>query len=58
MSQYSSLLAPIAVDAVMRIIDPATATNVDLRDIRLVQKGTMNCLLIFFVFYHTDTHSK
>lgn len=39
-SQYSSLLAPIAVDAVMKIIDPATATNVDLRDIRLVQKGS------------------
>lgn len=37
-SQYSSLLSPIAVDSVLRIIDPATATNVDLKDIRLVQK--------------------
>lgn len=53
-SQYSSVLAPIAVDAVTRLIDPskpvnATASvpllgqkgdgaNVDLRDIRIVKK--------------------
>lgn len=37
-SQYSSLLAPIAVDSVLHVIDPATATNVDLRDIRVVKK--------------------
>jgi T-complex protein 1 subunit delta len=32
------------VDAVLRIIDPATATNVDLKDIRIVQKvgGTVD----------------
>ncbi|KAI9023257.1 T-complex protein 1 subunit delta [Hyaloraphidium curvatum] len=43
-SQYSSLLAPIAVDAVLRVINPAVANNVDLKDIRLVQKlgGTID----------------
>ncbi|KAJ3078389.1 T-complex protein 1 subunit delta [Quaeritorhiza haematococci] len=43
-SQYSTLLSPIAVDSVLRVIDPATATNVDLKDIRLVQKvgGTID----------------
>ncbi|XP_065183614.1 T-complex protein 1 subunit delta-like [Sycon ciliatum] len=42
-SQNSHVLAPMAVDAVMRVIDPATATNVDLRDIKLIQKigGTL-----------------
>ena len=44
MSQYSTLLAPIAVDAVMRVINPATAENVDLNDIRIVKKvgGTID----------------
>ncbi|XP_071482750.1 T-complex protein 1 subunit delta-like [Diadema antillarum] len=37
-SQYSSLLAPIAVDAVLQVIDPATASNVDLQDIKVIQK--------------------
>jgi len=37
-SQNSDLLAPIAVDAVLKVIDPATATNVDLGDIRLCKK--------------------
>ncbi|KAL2919536.1 T-complex protein 1 subunit delta [Polyrhizophydium stewartii] len=37
-SPYSGMLAPIAVDSVLRVIDPATATNVDLKDIRLVTK--------------------
>ncbi|EPY51072.1 chaperonin-containing T-complex delta subunit Cct4 [Schizosaccharomyces cryophilus OY26] len=37
-SQYSSLLAPIAVDAVLKVIDPRVATNVDLKDIRIVKK--------------------
>jgi T-complex protein 1 subunit delta len=43
-SQYSSLLAPIAVDSVLKVIDPATAINVDLRDIRIVTKlgGTID----------------
>jgi len=37
-SQYSSILSPIAVDAVLHIIDPKTAHNVDLRDIRIIKK--------------------
>lgn len=43
-SQYSSLLAPIAVDAVLKVIDPKTARNVDLRDIKIVKKlgGTID----------------
>ncbi|EDV20280.1 uncharacterized protein TRIADDRAFT_63418 [Trichoplax adhaerens] len=36
-SQYSNLLAPIAVDSILRVIDPKTASNVDLRDIKLVR---------------------
>jgi T-complex protein 1 subunit delta len=37
------LLSPIAVDSVLSIINPATATNVDLNDIRIVKKvgGTL-----------------
>ncbi|XP_006881093.1 PREDICTED: T-complex protein 1 subunit delta [Elephantulus edwardii] len=43
-SQYSSLLSPMSVNAVMRVIDPATATSVDLRDIKIVKKlgGTID----------------
>ncbi|XP_049790420.1 T-complex protein 1 subunit delta [Schistocerca nitens] len=37
-SQQSSLLAPIAVDAVLKVIDPAQDTNVDLKDIRIIKK--------------------
>lgn len=37
-SEYSSLLAPMSVDAVMRVIDPATATGVDLNDIKIIKK--------------------
>jgi T-complex protein 1 subunit delta len=36
-SHYSSTLAPIAVDAVTRLITP-TSTNLDLRDIRIVRR--------------------
>jgi len=36
-SQYSSTLAPIAVQAVRRLVTPASS-NVDLRDIRVVKK--------------------
>jgi T-complex protein 1 subunit delta len=37
-SQYSSLIAPLAVDAVLRVIDPETAVNVDLNsDVRVVK---------------------
>jgi T-complex protein 1 subunit delta len=43
-SQYSSLLAPIAVDAVLSVIDPKTATNVNLKDIKVIKKlgGTID----------------
>lgn len=43
-NQYTSLLSPVAVDAVLRVIDPATATNVDLKDIRVVSRlgGTVD----------------
>ncbi|ESP02281.1 hypothetical protein LOTGIDRAFT_199820 [Lottia gigantea] len=37
-SQYSNIFSPIAVDAVMRVIDPATADNVDLKDIKMIKK--------------------
>jgi len=36
-SQYSSTLSPIAVDAVSKLVTP-TSSNVDLRDIRVVKK--------------------
>lgn len=36
-SQHSSLLAPIAVDAVLKVIDPVRDTNVDLRDIKVIR---------------------
>merc|ERR1719272_2143645 len=43
-SQNSDLLAPIAVDAVLKVIDVATAVNVDLEDVRLCKKlgGTID----------------
>ena len=43
-AQQSDLLAPLAVDSVLGVIDTATATNVDLRDIRIVQQigGTLD----------------
>lgn len=36
--QHSSLIAPMAVDAVLRTIDPKTAENVDLKNIRIIKK--------------------
>ena len=43
-SANSELLSPMAVDSVLRIIDPQTAINVDLKDIKLVKKlgGTID----------------
>jgi T-complex protein 1 subunit delta len=43
-SQHSDLLAPMAVDAVLRIIDKEHDTNVDLRDIHVSKKlgGTVD----------------
>ena len=37
-SSYSELFSPMAVDAIMKIIDPKTAKNVDLKDIKIVKK--------------------
>jgi len=37
-SQQSDFLSPLAVDAVLKVIDPKTATNVNLEDIKLVKK--------------------
>lgn len=37
-SQYSGILSPIAVDAVMNVVNPALANNVDLNDIKIVKK--------------------
>ena len=45
MSQYSSLLAPIAVDAILHVVNPDHGeTNVDLHNIRIVKKvgGTID----------------
>jgi len=43
-SQNSDLLAPMAVDSVMRVIDTETSDNVDLRDISVQKKlgGTVD----------------
>ena len=43
-SHHSDLLAPMAVDAVLKIIDPLTATNADLRNIHVSIKlgGTID----------------
>ena len=43
-SQYADTFAPIAVDSVLKVIDAADATNVDLSNIRIVTKigGTMD----------------
>jgi T-complex protein 1 subunit delta len=42
-SQYSSILSPTCVDAVLKVIDPAKDHTVDLRDIKIIQKlgGTL-----------------
>ncbi|KAJ5396774.1 T-complex protein 1 subunit delta [Penicillium cosmopolitanum] len=37
-SQHSGLLGPMAVDSVLKVVDPKTAENVDLRNIRIVKK--------------------
>lgn len=43
-SQYSSLLAPLAVDAVLSVVDPDRPTSVDLHDIKIIKKlgGTID----------------
>merc|ERR1719410_1410391 len=37
-SQYSGILAPLAVDSVLSVIDEKTATNVDLKEVRVVTR--------------------
>lgn len=41
---HIDVLSPIAVDAVLGVIDPLTATNVDLEDVKIVKQvgGTMD----------------
>lgn len=43
-SQYSTLLAPLAVDSVLSVVDPAHPDLVDLRDVKIVKKpgGTVD----------------
>lgn len=59
-SQYSSLLAPLAVDAVLNVIDPARPDNVDLRDIKVLKKlgGTVDDteMVKGLVFDHKASH--
>jgi len=42
--QNADVLSPISVDAVLGVIDPTTATNVDLQDVKIVKQvgGTMD----------------
>src|SRR5271170_5153279 len=37
-AQHSGLLAPMAVDSVLKVIDQKTAENVDLKNIRIIKK--------------------
>lgn len=43
-SQHSMLLAPLAVDAVMKVIDPMVDTNVNMKDIKVMKQlgGTVD----------------
>jgi T-complex protein 1 subunit delta len=43
-SQYSSSFAPLAVDAVLRVVDPNNEAGVDLNDVKIVTRvgGTMD----------------
>ena len=47
-SANSELLSPMAVDAVLKVIDQKSATNVDLRDIKIVKRmgGTIDDTLL------------
>lgn len=48
-SQHSASLAPLAVDAVLKVIDPTRDTNVDLRDVKVIKKlgGTVEDTELF-----------
>lgn len=43
-SQCAELFAPLSIDAVLKVVNPETATNVDLDDIKIVTRvgGTMD----------------
>jgi len=43
-SQHSSELSPIAVDSVLRVVDPSRENNVNLKDIKVIKKigGTVD----------------
>ena len=60
-SAQSGQIAPIAVDAVLRVIDPLVATNVDLRDVRVVSKlgGTVEDMELVngLIFHQKASHS-
>jgi T-complex protein 1 subunit delta len=60
-SAQSAQIAPIAVDAVLKVIDPSTATNCDLRDVRVVSKlgGTVEDMKLSdgLVFYQKASHA-
>lgn len=60
-NQYSQTLAPMAVQAVLSVIDPATADNVDLNDVRVVQQigGTVEDteLIKGLVFSHRTSQA-
>jgi len=60
-SQYSNILSPIAVDAVLHIIDPKVATGVDLNNIKVVKKlgGTIedSHMIDGIVFTQKVSHS-
>ncbi len=60
-SANSDLLAPLAVDAIFKVIEPATATNVDLNMIKVVGKlgGTLEDteLVDGLVFAHGAVHA-
>jgi hypothetical protein len=47
-SQYSSLLAPLAVDAVLSVRDLDRPDSVDLRDIKVLRKlgGTVSLFIL------------
>jgi T-complex protein 1 subunit delta len=64
-SQYADKLAPLAVKAVRRVIDPQRPNMVDLKDIKIVKKigGTVEDTqlvdgLVFTQVYHSYSFSS
>lgn len=60
-STHSAKIAPIAVEAVLRVIDPATAINVNLDEIKVIKKlgGTIEetKLIDGLIFEKSASHS-